>query len=45
MSDGKAESLTADDDSGTINLISKDSREFTIEKKYAFVSNLVKTSM
>jgi len=45
MTDGKVESLSLDDEVGTIKLISKDGKEFVIEKKYAFVSNLVKTSM
>jgi len=45
MSDAKVESLSLDDDSGVIRLISKDGKEFPIEKKYAFISNLVKTSM
>ena len=48
MSDGgKVESLSLDDESGgvIIRLISKDGKEFPIEKKHAFVSNLVKTSM
>jgi hypothetical protein len=47
MSDGgKVESLSLDDESGgIIRLVSKDGKEFPIEKKYAFVSNLVKTSM
>jgi len=42
-----SEALSLDDDasSGTIKLTSKDGREFTVQKKYAFISNLVKTSM
>ena len=45
MTDGKVESLSLDDEGGLIKLISKDGREFPIEKKYAFVSTLVKTSL
>jgi len=43
MTDLKIEGL--DDDVGTIKLTSKDGREFVIEKKFAFISNLVKTSL
>jgi len=45
MSDAKVESLSLDDDSGSIKLVSKDGKEFSVEKKFAFISNLVKTSM
>ena len=45
MTDGKVESLSLDDEGGLIKLISKDGKEFSIEKKYAFVSTLVKTSL
>ena len=45
MTDSKVDSLSLDDEHGIIKLISKDGKEFPIEKKYAFVSNLVKTSM
>jgi len=47
MTDGKSgvDSLSLDEESGSIKLISKDGKEFVIEKKFAFVSNLVKTSM
>jgi S-phase kinase-associated protein 1 len=47
-SDGqKVDSLSLDDDSssGTIKLTSKDGREFSVQKKFAFISNLVKTSL
>jgi len=46
-SDAKVESLSLDDETGTIKLVSKDGKEFTVEKKFAFISNLVKkkTSM
>ena len=41
------DTLSLDDGSceGTIKIVSKDGGVFTVEKKYAFVSNLVKTSM
>jgi len=42
----KTDSLSLDDDSSsTLKLSSKDSKEFTLDKKFAFISNLVKTSM
>lgn len=47
MTDQKVDALSLDDDSvnGSIKLISKDGREFSVEKRFAFISNLVKTSM
>ena len=47
MSDSKDNVTGLDDgnDSGMIKLVSKDAKDFIIEKKYAFISNLVKTSM
>lgn len=46
MTDAKVDSLSLDDDnSGSIKLISKDNKEFVLDKRYACVSNLVKTSM
>jgi len=45
MTDKAEAGLSLDDDSGTIKLISKDAKDFTVDKKYAFISNLVKTSM
>ena len=45
MTDSKVDSLSLDDEHGIIKLISKDGKEYPIEKKFAFVSNLVKTSM
>jgi len=42
----KAEAVGGlDDDGGSIKLISKDTKDFSLEKKFAFISNLVKTSM
>jgi len=43
--DGKVEGLSLDDDGGQLKLISKDSKDFVVEKKYAFISTLVKTSL
>jgi len=43
--DGKVESLSLDDDVGTIKLVSKDGKDFSLEKKYVFISTLVKTSL
>jgi len=46
MADPKAsEALSLDDESSTLKLSAKDSKEFTLEKKFAFISNLVKTSL
>lgn len=47
MSDDKApvESLDAGDVEGTINLTSEDGTSFTVEKKHAYISKLVKTTM
>jgi len=50
MSDAKdaaALSLDADESSGAsqITLVSKDDRRFTVERKHAYVSNLIKTSI
>jgi hypothetical protein len=44
----KNENLSLDDSdvsSGSIKLVSKDGREFSLDKKNAFISNLVKTSL
>jgi len=48
MSDDHKEVGSLDVDDGgvaSIKLISKDGKEYVIEKKYAFVSNLIKTSL
>jgi len=48
MSDDHKDASSLDDgESGVapIKLISKDGKEFVIEKKFAFVSNLIKTSL
>ena len=37
--------LSLDDVTGTLKLISKDKKEFEVERKHAFVSTLVKTSL
>ena len=41
------DTLSLDDQSceGSVKLVSKDDKEFSLERKYAFVSNLVRTSM
>jgi len=44
-SDAKVDSLSLDDEQGTIKLQSKDGKEFIVEKKHAFISTLVKTSL
>jgi len=43
--DGKVESLSLEDDNGSIKLVSKDGKEYSIEKKFVFISTLVKTSL
>jgi len=43
--DNKVSGLDDDSVSGSISLVSKDSKDFSLDKKYAFISNLVKTSM
>ena len=45
MSDGKVDGLSLDDEHSVIKLISMDEKVFFIEKKFAFASILVKTSM
>lgn len=40
-----AASLDNDSTSGSISLVSKDGKDYSLDKKYAFISNLVKTSM
>jgi len=40
-----SDNLSLDDESGNIKLNSKDGKDFQVDKKYAWVSNLVKTSM
>jgi len=37
--------LSLDDVTGTLKLVSKDKKEFDVERKHAFVSTLVKTSL
>jgi S-phase kinase-associated protein 1 len=43
--DEMVEGLSLDDEGGTIKLTSKDKESIEIEKKYAFISKLVKTSL
>jgi len=44
--DDKLSSLSLDDDtSKPLKLTSKDKKEFTVEKKHAFISTLIKTSL
>jgi len=43
--DGKVESLSLDEETGSIKLVSKDGKEYSVEKKYVFISTLVKTSL
>ena len=38
-------SLSLDEVTGTLKMVSKDKKEFEIERKNAFVSTLVKTSL
>jgi hypothetical protein len=46
MSDPKVDSLSLDDDGGAeLKLISKDGKDFSVPKKFAFISTLVKTSI
>lgn len=46
MSDSKNKVLDDDKDSGKmIKLVSKEKKEFTLERKYSFISTLVKTSL
>jgi len=48
MSDGKDEhvaGLDEDSGAGSVKLLSKDGKEFVIQKKYAYISNLIKTSL
>jgi len=42
--DGAVSGLDAVDDSGSIKLISSDTKDFTVKKKNAFISVVVKTS-
>jgi S-phase kinase-associated protein 1 len=41
----EAAGLSLDDVTGTLKLVSKDKKEFEVERKHAFVSTLVKTSL
>jgi len=43
--EGEVGGLSLDDVTGTLKLVSKDKKEFDIERKHAFVSTLVKTSL
>jgi S-phase kinase-associated protein 1 len=43
--EGEVGSLSLDDVTGTLKLVSKDKKEFDVERKYSFVSTLVKTSL
>jgi len=45
MADNGVSGLDGDVDSGMIKLTSKDAKEFTIDRRFAFISTLVKTSM
>jgi len=42
---GRVEGLGEGEEGGQIKLVSKDGKEFQIEKKFAFISTLVKTSL
>ncbi len=44
-SDSKVDALSLDDETGSIKLQSKDGKDYHVEKKYAYVSTLVKTSL
>jgi len=43
--EGEVGGLSLDDVTGTLKLVSKDKKEFEVERKHAFVSTLVKTSL
>jgi S-phase kinase-associated protein 1 len=43
--EGEVASLSLDEVTGTLKLVSKDKKEFEVERKHAFVSTLVKTSL
>jgi len=45
VKEGEVGGLSLDEITGTLKLVSKDKKEFDIERKYAFVSTLVKTSL
>ena len=42
---GEAKGLSLDDVTGTLKLVSSDKKEYEVERKYTFVSTLVKTSL
>jgi len=43
--EGDVGSLSLDDVTGGLKIVSKDKKEFDIEKKHAFISTLIKTSL
>jgi S-phase kinase-associated protein 1 len=43
--EGEVGGLSLDDVTGTLKLVSKDKKEYDIERKHAFISTLVKTSL
>jgi S-phase kinase-associated protein 1 len=43
--EGEVGGLSLDEVTGTLKLVSKDKKEFEVERKHAFVSTLVKTSL
>jgi S-phase kinase-associated protein 1 len=43
--EGEVGGLSLDDVTGTLKLVSKDKKDYEIERKHAFVSTLVKTSL
>lgn len=45
MASLEGKSLDSADDQAMVKLISKDNKEFVIEKKYALLSNLVKITL
>ena len=45
MADDKVDGLSLDDDAGNLKLTSMDGKEFELERKSAYISKLVKTSV